>query len=82
MADKVAVDGARVGRVCGMLSIGCGIIAFVAVPILFGVVGIVLGILAITLSAPDRKRLGIVGLAVSVVGLIAGSAIGIMMMTW
>ncbi|MGE0726001.1 MAG: hypothetical protein AB7O45_16620 [Alphaproteobacteria bacterium] len=81
MADKPAADGAGVGRICGIVSIVCGVIAFAFVPILFGVVGVVLAILAVILSAPAQKRIGFIGLAVSVAGLIAGTWIGMLLVT-
>jgi hypothetical protein len=63
------------GQICSILSIVSGAIAFLFCPPLFGITGLVLGIIGTNISS--RKTLGIIGIVVSVVGTIAGIALGV-----
>jgi hypothetical protein len=64
------------GRVCSILSIIFGGVAFLLFPPFFGVAGLTLGIIGTVLSR--NKVLGIVGISVSAVGMIIGMILGAM----
>ena len=63
------------GFVCGVLACVFGGIAFIFCPLLLGLAGIVLGIISVCIS--KDKTIGIVGLVISVAGLIIGMILGV-----
>jgi hypothetical protein len=60
----------RAGKVCSILSVVFGGVAFIFCPPLFGLAGLVLGIRGVVLS--KNKALGIVGIVLSVIGAVVG----------
>jgi hypothetical protein len=67
------------GKTCGILSIIFGAVAFLFCPPLFGIAGIILG--AVSISKSKDKKLGTIGLIVSILGLIIGMIIGVAVMS-
>ena len=59
-------------NVLSILAIVMGGIAFLFLPVVFGPIGIILGIIATV----RKERLGVVGLVVSVLGLVVGMLLG------
>lgn len=65
------------GRTCGILSIIFGAVALLLCPPLFGLAGLVLGIVSVSISR--NKRLGTIGIIVSVIGIVLGMIIGVLL---
>lgn len=61
------------GRMEGIISIICAVISILFFPVIFGPVGIILGIVAFRRGA---KTIGIVGIILSLIFMIAGFVIG------
>jgi hypothetical protein len=66
------------GKVCSILSVIFGGVAFVLCPPIFGLAGLILGIVGTSLS--KDKSLGILGMCLSVAGTIVGMIIGMALM--
>ncbi len=67
------------GRVCSILSVVFGCVAFLLCPPLFGLAGLVLGIIGAVQS--EKKTLAVVGIVLSIIGTIVGMIIGVALMS-
>lgn len=67
-------ESGSAGKICSLLSVIFGGVAFFLCPPLFGLAGLTLGIVGVVKS--ESKGLGIIGIVLSVVGTIAGMFFG------
>ena len=70
-------DQSQGGLVCGIIACICGGVAFVFCPIVLGLAGIVLGIVSVSIS--ENKTIGIVGIAISGVGMVVGMVLSFLL---
>lgn len=63
-------------KVCSILSVVFGAVAFLFCPPFFGLAGLILGIIGTVNSPPDDRGLGTVGIILSIVGTVVGMALG------